>query len=259
MGKSVLMIASGAAYARAFRFANQPTNRIMSETDFPALKMAVFLDLKSSLALSDSKRKISNFRDYAEAVHEYSPSDDPATEAFERAYFADKDFAADSELLETAGDTIRELESTLLPVLAKMESTGVYVDAEALSDIAEELKVRAKNLELEMHDLVGEPFNPNSAKQVQYVLFEKLNIPAGKKIKTGFSVDSDTLEEIGKNYAIANLILEYRTCEKLRSTYAEGLSKEIGSDGRIRTTYNQMGAATGRLSSEAPNLQNIPS
>lgn len=259
MGKSKVIIASRKAYARAFRFAKPPPNRIMGETDFPIQKMAVFQDLKTSLALSDSKRKISGFRDYAEAVHEYSASDDSATEAFERAYFADKDFAADEELLSTASKSIRELESSLIPVLAEMESAGVYVSREELADIAEELKKRAKLLELEMHDLIGEPFNPNSAKQVQYVLFEKLNIPAGKKIKTGFSVDSDTLEEIGKTYAIANLILEYRTCERLRSTYAEGLVKDIADDGRIRTTYNQMGAATGRLSSEAPNLQNIPS
>ena len=158
--------------------------------------MAVFQDLKTSLALSDSKRKISAFREYAEAVHEYSASDDSATEAFERAYFADKDFVADEELIGTADADIRELESSLIPVLAKMESTGVYVSREDLADIAEELKKRAKLLELEMLDLVGEPFNPNSAKQVQYVLFEKLKIPAGKKIKTGFSVDSETLEEI---------------------------------------------------------------
>ena len=196
MGKSDMMIARGTPYARAFRFAKPTPKRIMGEIDFPTPKMSVFQDLKTSLALSDSKRKISNFRDYAEAVHEYSASDDSATEAFERAYFADKDYAADEELLNTAGDSIRELEASLIPVLAEMESAGVYVDADELSQIAEELKKRAKNLELEMHDLIGEPFNPNSAKQVQYVLFEKLNIPAGKKIKTGFSVDSDTLEEI---------------------------------------------------------------
>ncbi len=196
MGKSEVMIVPQRAYARAFQFAKPPPNRIMGETDFPILKMAVFQDLKTSLALSDSKRKISNFRDYAEAVHEYSASDDSATEAFERAYFADKDFSADGELLATAENSIRELESSLIPVLAEMESTGVYVSREELADIAEELKKRAKILELKMHDLIGEPFNPNSAKQVQYVLFEKLNIPAGKKIKTGFSVDSETLEEI---------------------------------------------------------------
>jgi len=202
--------------------------------------MPAFQDLKTSLALSDSKKKVSNFRDYAEASHEYSASGEPATEAFERAYFADKDFKDDRAIISTADSDIVELESALIPVLARMESVGVFVSREGLADIAEALKKRAKTLELEMLDLVGEPFNPNSAKQVQYVLFEKLGIPAGKKIKTGFSVDSDTLEEIGKNYAIANLILEYRTCEKLRSTYAEGLAKEIGEDGRIHTTYNQI-------------------
>ena len=111
-----------------------------------------------------------------------------------------------------------------------------------------------------MHDLVGEVFNPLSAKQVQHILYEKLGIPTGKKIKTGFSVDSDTLEEISKNYAIAGLILEYRGVEKLRSTYTEGLVKQISPEtGRIHTTYNATLASTGRLSSIAPNLQNIPS
>lgn len=221
--------------------------------------MARFQDLKTAITLADSRRKISTFGEYAENVHEYAASDDSATEAFERAYFADKDFEADKEMLETSSEEILLLESELLPVLAKMESDGVWISKDELSEIAEELRNKAKNLELEMTDLVGEPFNPNSAKQVQHVLFEKLNIPSGKKIKTGFSVDSDTLSEIGKNYEIANMILEYRTYEKLRSTYAEGLTKDIAEDGRVRTTYNQFGAATGRLSSEAPNLQNIPS
>lgn len=111
-----------------------------------------------------------------------------------------------------------------------------------------------------MQELVGESFNPLSAKQVQHILFDRLKVPTGKKIKTGFSVDSETLEEIGKNYGIANLILEYRGYEKLRSTYCDGLIGHINLEtGRIHTTYKQAFTATGRLSSENPNLQNIPS
>lgn len=111
-----------------------------------------------------------------------------------------------------------------------------------------------------MRELVGEPFNPLSAKQVQYILFEKLGLKTTRKIKTGFSVDAEVLEELGKTCDIANLILRYRAIEKLRGTYTEGLTKEISSvDGRIHTTYNQASTSTGRLSSESPNLQNIPS
>ncbi|MDQ1344153.1 MAG: polymerase [Patescibacteria group bacterium] len=183
--------------------------------------MPRFRDLKTALALSDSRRRITSFREYAEHVHEYAVSEDPATAAFERTFFSDQDFSADEALLGDVSDAVFALESSLSPVLAKMEATGVWVSKDELVDIAEELRAKSKNLELEMLDLVGEPFNPNSAKQVQYVLFEKLGIPSGKKIKTGFSVDSETLEEIGKTYAIAHLILEYRTYEKLRSTYAE--------------------------------------
>ena len=118
----------------------------------------------------------------------------------------------------------------------------------------------SKNLSLEIYDLVGEQFNLNSAKQVQVILFEKLHIPVSKKIKTGFSVDNEALSLIGQKYEIANLILRYRTLEKLRSTYIEGLLKVINpKTHRIHTTYNQTKTSTGRLSSEDPNLQNIPS
>lgn len=221
--------------------------------------MPAFHDLKTALSLSDPRLKPGNFPSYAESVHEYATSDDPAGSAFERAYFADTDFLSGKALLPEAGEPVYGLESDLTPVLARMEADGVWIDAVALGGIADELRTRARQLESGLHDMAGEPFNPNSAKQVQYVLFEKLGIPAGKKIKTGFSVDSDTLEEIGKTHPIATAILEFRTMEKLRATYAEGLRKDIGSDGRIRTTYNQVATATGRLSSESPNLQNIPS
>lgn len=220
--------------------------------------MPKFRDLKTAVVLSDSRRRAAAFPEYAETVHEYAVADDAATSAFERAYFSDKDFTSDAALTEGVSEAVFALESELTPVLAKMEADGVWVSKEELVELAEELRAKAKNLELEMFDLVGEPFNPNSAKQVQHVLFEKLGIPAGKKIKTGFSVDSETLEEIGKNYGIAKLILEYRIYEKLRSTYAEGLQKDIGEDGRIRTTYHQVATSTGRISSDSPNLQNIP-
>lgn len=206
--------------------------------------MPKFHDLKTAATLSDPRLKPADFTSYAETVHEFAVSDDPAAAAFEKTYFTDKDFYNEKALFPSSDDSVYALESALTPVLAKMESVGVWVSSGELASIADELRERSKKIELELVDLAGEPFNPNSAKQVQYVLFEKLGIPAGKKIKTGFSVDSDTLEEIGKTHEIANMILEYRTLEKLRATYAEGLRKDIGTDGRIRTTYNQVATST---------------
>lgn len=137
---------------------------------------------------------------------------------------------------------------------------GIYIDSTQLRTIGEDIARESKNKELEIYDLVGERFNINSAKQVQVILFEKLSIPVSKKIKTGYSVDNEALSLIGEKYEIANIILQYRTLEKLRSTYVDGLLKVINPETkRIHTTYNQLGTATGRLSSEAPNLQNIPS
>lgn len=219
----------------------------------------IFQDQKIRLALSDSiKRYSGDFSKYVESTHDYQVSSDPAIAALERAYFSDM-LASEEWSLPTSVETIEILENRLLPVLAEMEAIGAYVHAPGLRNIADELATKTRKLEIEMRELVGESFNPNSPKQIQYVLFERLGIPKTKKIKTGFSVDSEALEEIAKNYAIAGIILEYRSFEKLRTTYAEGLLKEVGADGRIHTTYNQVLTSTGRISSENPNLQNIPS
>lgn len=216
--------------------------------------MPTFRDQKIRLALSQrTNAYASDFSKYVENEG-FSVSADPAVAAVERAYFAKKLRSQSDE--PTGTET---LENRLLPVLARMEARGVHADSDELRELSEELRQKSRRLELEMVDLVGEPFNPNSTKQVQYVLFEKLGIQKTKKIKTGFSVDSEALEEMSAQYAIAGLILEYRSLEKLRTTYAEGLLKEISDDGRIHTTYNQVLTSTGRLSSENPNLQNVPS
>ena len=154
---------------------------------------------------------------------------------------------------------IMEMESKLLPILAEMEYTGVRCDGEKLKKIGESIREEIKKLEIEIYEVVGEFFNINSPKQIQVILFEKLGIKPLRKNKTGFSVDNEVLEEIAKNYDIARLILEYRTLAKLESTYIEWLTKAINPLTRkIHTTYGQLGAATGRMSSNDPNLQNIP-
>ena len=154
---------------------------------------------------------------------------------------------------------IAEMESKLLPILAEMEYTGVRCDGVKLQKIGEDIRAEIKRYEIEIYDVVGEFFNINSPKQIQVILFEKLGIKPLRKNKTGFSVDTEVLEEIAKTHDIARLILEYRTLAKLESTYIDGLTKAINSKtGRIHTTYGQIGASTWRMSSNDPNLQNIP-
>ncbi len=154
-------------------------------------------------------------------------------------------------------DPIFEMEMKLLPILTEMELQGVRMDKKKLLEIGREIADKIKNLELEIYDVVGDRFNIASPKQIQE-LFQKLGIPLTKKNKTGYSVDTEVLEEIAKTYDIARLILEHRLLSKLQSTYIDGLSKEIDDSERIHTTYNQIGASTGRMSSTDPNLQNIP-
>lgn len=153
----------------------------------------------------------------------------------------------------------RDIEFPLIEVLADMEFTGVRVDTKILSDINEELKKAEKRLEKEIYELAEVKFNINSTKQLADVLFNKLQLAAKKKIKTGFSTDTKVLEELRNEHPIALKLLDYRTVTKLRSTYTEGLLDIINTrTGKIHTSYNQTVAATGRLSSANPNLQNIP-
>lgn len=218
--------------------------------------MTKFIDIKTLDYIEKANFKNRSFEEWLEEVKDYQVSDSGEIRAIEKVHFA-LERASEDRVAGT--ERALDMDQKLLIVLAEMEHRGVYVEKSLLADISEELAVKAKALEIEMRELVGESFNPLSAKQVQYILYDRLKIPAGKKIKTGFSVDSETLEEIGKTYEIANMILAYRGYEKLRSTYAEGLQKEINHvTKRIHTTYRETVASTGRLSSENPNLQNIP-
>ena len=151
-----------------------------------------------------------------------------------------------------------EIEMPLCRVLSEMEETGFLVDRQALADYGSSLVAGIEQLEQEIWDLAGHSFNILSPKQLGQVLFEELNLPSGKKTKTGWSTNADVLEKLRYNYPIADKILEYRTLTKLKSTYADGLLKVIGTDGRIHTSFQMTVTATGRLSSTEPNLQNIP-
>jgi len=151
-----------------------------------------------------------------------------------------------------------EIETPLVRVLARMEVAGVRVDADYLRELSTGLNQACQRLEASIHDLAGESFNVNSTPQLRTVLFEKLGLSPLKRTKTGFSTDAQSLERLRGQHPIIDTLLQYREVEKLRSTYGEGLLNEVGPDGRIHATFNQTVARTGRLSSDQPNLHNIP-
>ncbi|MEA3056363.1 MAG: polymerase, partial [Actinomycetota bacterium] len=151
-----------------------------------------------------------------------------------------------------------DIERPLVRVLARMEHVGVAVDAPYLRALNDELATEATRLEQEIQDSAGVEFKVNSTPQLRTVLFDKLGLAPQKKTKTGFSTDAQSLEKIRDQHPIIDLLLRYREVEKLRSTYGEGLVGEVADDGRIHATFNQTVARTGRLSSDKPNLHNIP-
>ena len=153
---------------------------------------------------------------------------------------------------------LTDIEIPLAKVLAKMENIGFAVDRQGIEDYGKILHEQIKNLENEIYTSIGYEFNINSPKQLGVILFEKMQLPNGKKTKTGFSTSAEVLEKLAGDYPIVADILEYRKLSKLKSTYADGLSNFIDATGKIHTTFHQTITATGRLSSTDPNLQNIP-
>lgn len=151
-----------------------------------------------------------------------------------------------------------DIEKPLIFTLYDMEVRGIRVNKEALKGYGDQLEVGIKSLEKRIYDLVGESFNINSPKQLGVILFEKLRLPNAKKTKTGYSTAADVLEKLQDEHPVIPMILEYRQLTKLKSTYADGLAGYIREDGRIHGKFNQTIAATGRISSTDPNLQNIP-
>ncbi len=156
------------------------------------------------------------------------------------------------------GELNDELEVPLVRVLARMEQCGIAVDREALVRIRDELTAETEQFRAAVIADAGHDFNVNSTKQLREVLFDELGLTPLKKTKTGYSTDAQTLEKIRDQHQIVENLLRFREVEKLRSTYGEGLVAETGPGDRIRATFNQTVARTGRLSSDAPNLHNIP-
>ncbi len=186
--------------------------------------------------------------------------DDPKTDTAAHAQGALTLASALRERLERDGGwgCYADIELPLIPVLARMEDVGLGVDTEVLADLAAELGGRIEAIRAEIFELAGTEFTIDSPKQLGEVLFDKMGLPSGRRTKTGYSTDAQVLGGLAPSYAIASRIIEYREMTKLKSTYIDALPRLIGQDGRLHTTFNQTVAATGRLSSSNPNLQNIP-
>ncbi|MGI8540516.1 MAG: DNA polymerase, partial [Rubrobacteraceae bacterium] len=152
-----------------------------------------------------------------------------------------------------------DVELPVTDVLAEIENTGMPVDRDALERVGEEIEVKLADLEKKVHAEAGHEFNIGSPKQLGEILFEEMGIPPVRKTKTGYSTDAKVLGQLAiQGHPIAELVTDWRELAKLKGTYIEGLRGHISDDGRIHTTLNQTKAATGRLSSDDPNLQNIP-
>ena len=153
---------------------------------------------------------------------------------------------------------LHEMELPLCRVLAEMELAGFRIDECALAQFGIDLHERIVKLEQSIYDMAGEKFNINSPRQLGIILFDKLQLPHGKKTKTGWSTNAEVLEKLRYEAPIVSSVLEYRQYTKLKSTYADGLLRAVSPDSRVRTRFQMTATATGRLSSTEPNLQNIP-
>lgn len=164
------------------------------------------------------------------------------------------------ERLEKEGETavLKEIEQPLIPILANMERIGIRASGKQLTDYSKELEGMIATRAASIYEQAGTEFTIGSPKQLGEILFEKMMLPGSKKTKTGYATGVEILQTLEESYPIVKDVLTWRELSKLKSTYTDALEKMIKHDGRIHTTYNQTGAATGRLSSNDPNLQNIP-
>ncbi|MGZ3772411.1 MAG: DNA polymerase I [Pseudobdellovibrionaceae bacterium] len=204
--------------------------------------------------------KAGDTTDFGKIYSRYMAETLPDVLTSSELYNAHRNFAAtlQTELKKVGSEKIlNELELPLERVLLSMERWGVRIDKDLLSQQSTELSSEIASLETVIHSEAGESFNVGSPKQLGHILFEKLKIPTGKKTKTGYSTDEDTL--LGIEHPIAKLVLKWRELSKLKSTYVDALPELISpKDDRVHTSFNQALTTTGRLSSTEPNLQNIP-
>jgi DNA polymerase-1 len=196
-----------------------------------------------------------------QATLEFEASGPDLVAAGRRAVAASRLVEPLTEQMEARGgrSLFEEVELPLVRVLARMEDAGIAVDVPYLEELGESLRDRLATLEASIYQIAGEPFNVNSTLQLREVLFERLGLPVSKKTPKGLpSTDASVLQKLADEHPIVDHLLSYRELEKLRGTYVDGLLPLVQEDGRIHCIFNQRGAATGRISSERPNMQNIP-
>ena len=212
-------------------------------------KLAAYL-----LDASASKYQISELTASYRAAAAFTCADYP-----DAGRLADLFCKMKAEITACGEDSLyNEIEFPLAQVLADMTRTGVLVDKDGIEQFGVKLRTELEQVLTRIHMETGSvSFNPNSPKQLGEMLFDTMGLPHGKKTQRGWSTDAETLESL-RDYPLVEDILQYRAYQKLNSTYVEGLLKVIGEDGRIHSTFNQTEARTGRLSSDNPNLQNIP-
>jgi len=202
--------------------------------------------------IGKGKKQITFDEVAVDAARDYACEDAEVTLRLERTLRPDVEDEGLSELM-------RDVEQPLVPVLASMELKGVLLDTGVLDDLAVEFGGEIEKLERTIYDLSGAEFNLGSPKQVAQVLFERLQLPRGRRTKTGYSTDTRVLERLREVHEVPGLILDYRKLMKLKAGYVDTLPKLVHpSTGRLHTSFNQTVVSTGRLSSSNPNLQNIP-
>ncbi len=231
--------------------------RVLRTLDARGMPMrSVEDDPMLALHLLDPSRTFANPGDAAAVQLGSSLDEDPASHADAALQIAQR---ARPEL--EARDQLRlytEIEVPLATVLAKMERAGIAIDPAELRALDGELDAAFARLQRRIYDFAGEEFNIGSPPQLGGILFGKLQIPGGKKNKTGWATGVEVLQNLAREYPICALVLEWREVTKLKNTYVDVIPTLTGSDGRLRTIFNQTATATGRLSSTNPNLQNIP-
>jgi DNA polymerase-1 len=203
-----------------------------------------------------SSRSSYNLGDLAQGYLEESPPVTPAEKA--SAISRLEPVLTERLEKESQWSVYSEIDLPLAPILAEMENFGVAVDVGLLQEFSKSLETQIEQIGSAIFEMAGETFNIGSPQQIGRILFDKLGLPSGKKNKTGFSTGVEVLQQLAPQYDICREILNWRELTKLKNTYADSLPKSVAEDGRIHTTYAQHIAATGRLSSIDPNLQNIP-
>lgn len=203
-----------------------------------------------------SGRSAYALRDLIQGYLDLTPPTVPADMA--AALYRVKDALEDRLIKEEQLKVLTDVELPLVPILAEMERHGICADRSSLKEFSKSLEGTILETTQKIYGLAGQEFNIGSPKQMGEILFEKLGIPGGTKTKTGWATGAEILQVLAPEHEIASEIMNWRELSKLKSTYTDALERLIGPDGRIHTTYSQAVAATGRLSSNDPNLQNIP-